>query len=108
LAGAEVFKENVGEDPHLLGVNHQVAGRHKVLHRPVLVDLDQWFSFLFRSNRAAVTRDVALLGVPHRLNGKGEILGRERSRPEDLKGIAALFASDVCALITGQTLAADW
>jgi gluconate 5-dehydrogenase len=27
---------------------------------------------------------------------------------EDLKGIAALFASDICALITGQTLAADW
>jgi len=49
-----------------------------------------------------------LLGVPHRLSGKGEILGRERWRPEDLKGIAALFASDVCALITGQTLAGDW
>ena len=27
---------------------------------------------------------------------------------EDLKGIAALFASDVCALITGKTLAAEW
>ena len=53
-------------------------------------------------------RDVALLGVPHRLNGKGEILGREQWRPEDLKGIAALFASDVCALIAGQTLAAVW
>jgi len=36
-----------------------------------------------------------------------EILGRVQWRPEDLKGPAALFASDVCALITGQTLAAD-
>ena len=27
--------------------------------------------------------------------------------PEDLKGVTALFASDACAFITGQTLAVD-
>ena len=27
--------------------------------------------------------------------------------PEDLKGVIALFASDACAFITGQTLAVD-
>jgi gluconate 5-dehydrogenase len=27
--------------------------------------------------------------------------------PEDLKGAMALFASDACAFITGQTLAVD-
>jgi len=32
---------------------------------------------------------------------------RKTGGPEDLKGVVALFASDACAFITGQTLAVD-
>jgi len=32
---------------------------------------------------------------------------RKTGGPEDLKGVVALFASDACAFVTGQTLAVD-